>query len=101
MTAAQLSFDVPLHAALEERMQSDRAEGRDAEPYLTGSIKISGALHCPVDVNAGEKLTVTVADADGTVIAQTEVVGQYPAFKEITDRGIVIGTERQNKVKAP
>jgi hypothetical protein len=94
MTARQLSFDVPLHVALAER------QSEDTEPYLTGSIKIGGEFHCPVDVNAGERLTVTVADADGTVVAQGEVVATYPRFKEISDRGIVIGTERINVVKA-
>jgi hypothetical protein len=94
MTARQLSFDVPLHVGLAERQQED------TEPYLTGSIKIGGEFHCPSDVNAGERLTVTVADADGEIIASGQVLATYPRFKEITDRGIVIGTERVNVVKA-
>jgi hypothetical protein len=85
----QLTLDVHLHPALEDR---DR-------PYLTGTLTISGDLHCPHDVQAGDELTVTVANADGEVIANGALVGKYPGFRDIKDGQTILGTERNNKAK--
>ncbi|MEJ7824935.1 MAG: hypothetical protein WKF48_05875 [Solirubrobacteraceae bacterium] len=87
MTVAQLTLDVQLHPSLREAK----------DPFITGSLKIGGELHCPQDLQAGDRITVTVADADGTVIAQGEAIATYPGFREIKDHGCVIGTERINK----
>jgi hypothetical protein len=89
----QLSLIVREHPALQEI----RDDGR--EPWLTGSLKITGSLHCPHDINSGDELTVTVADADGNVIAGGKLIGRPPHMDDIKDRGAVIGTERVNRVE--
>jgi hypothetical protein len=87
-TDDQLSLDVGLHSAI---------DARDA--LLTGALTIGGNLVCGIDLNAGDEITVTVATADGTVIAQGLATCGYPVFREIVDRGEIIGTERCNKAK--
>lgn len=69
------------------------------DALLAGSVKIAGDLYCPVDLNSGDTVTVTVANADGAVIAQGQCTAIYPQFREIEDKGTVIGTERVNRVK--
>lgn len=73
----------------------------DIEPdgFLIGTLAISGALHCPTDVQAGDVLTVSVSNADGEVIAAGQALGTYPKMKELRERGHVMGTERGNKAK--
>lgn len=90
----QLSLDVVPNPRLVEH-QRETGE----EPYLTGVLKVTGELHCPSDVNSGEELTIQVCDADGTVIAGGRLKALYPNFREIEDRGNVIGTERINRAK--
>ena len=88
-TQPQLSFDVKPHPAIAHM----------SEPILTGSLKITGDLNCPVDVQTGEELTVTVATADGEVIAQAVLEAGAPGFRVITDSGDPIGMERVTKAK--
>ncbi|MDP2712327.1 MAG: hypothetical protein Q8O56_14005 [Solirubrobacteraceae bacterium] len=70
-----------------------------ADAYIAGGLKLAGELVCPQDLNAGDEITVTVADADGTVIAQGTARATVPAFREIMDRDEVVGTERINRAK--
>lgn len=92
MTPRQLSLDVEL-----ER-DADRP---DQEPgsYLTGSLKIGGDFYVAQDLNMGEKLTVTVANADGLVISQGVVRVGPVGFEPILDHGIQIGVNRAHKAK--
>lgn len=85
----QLSFDVKPHPALAHM----------ADPILAGSLKITGDIHCPRDVATGDELTVTIATADGEVIAQAVLEAAAPAFRVITDSGEPIGMERITKAK--
>lgn len=85
----QLSFDVRVHPALSHM----------SDPILAGSLKIAGDLHCPRDIQTGDELTVTVATADGEVIAQGVVEAGAPGFRVITDQGSPIGMERVTKAK--
>lgn len=94
-TLPQLSLDVALHPALE------RPEDPEYEPCIVGCLKVTGELHCPTNLEAGDQVTITVANADGTVISQGAATATYPGFREIKDRGTVIGTERVNKVNVP
>ncbi|MEJ7783193.1 MAG: hypothetical protein WKF96_00220 [Solirubrobacteraceae bacterium] len=82
----QLSFDVRPHPA------SRRDDG--SPPYLQASLKVKGDFHVSRDLQPGDELTVTIADADGEVVASglSEVGGvSFPLIKE---KGHVIGTER-------
>ena len=87
-TEDQLTLEVGLHSAI---------DARDA--LITGALTIGGQFSCGVDLNAGDEITVTVATADGEVIAQGTCMCGYPAFREIRDRDEIIGTERCNKAK--
>ena len=87
-TEDQLTLDVGMHSAL---------DARDA--LITGALTIGGNLTCGIDLNAGDEITISVATADGTVIAQGLATCGYPVFREIVDRGEIIGTERCNKAK--
>lgn len=88
-TEPQLSFDVRPHPGVAHM----------SEPILSGSLKITGELHCPVDVHTGDELTVSVATADGQVIAQAVVEAGAPGFRVLTDKGEPIGMERVTKAK--
>lgn len=84
---AQLSLGVELHRTLQE-------EGH--EGYWQGSLVVAD-LTVHRDFNAGDELTVMVADADGVVVATSTLVCRYPTFHAIKDKGVVIGTERRHK----
>lgn len=84
----QLTLDVGLHSALDRR-----------SALIAGALTIGGRFACGVDLNAGDEISVTIATADGTVIAQGVCVCGYPVFREIRDRDEIIGTERCNKAK--
>lgn len=83
--AGQLSLQIDRHPAV--------AEG---DGMLIGTIKIKGAMHCPIDVQAGDDLTVQIANADGETIAHAKLKGLHAQIKPIKDRGFVIGEERAN-----
>lgn len=80
----QLSFRVDLHTDLIA----------EEEPWFFGSLKVKGDLRVGHDLQAGEELTVSIADADGQVIASAGLVVAYPGFKDIKEKGHVVGTER-------
>lgn len=86
-TAGLLSLDVDLHPSI------------DPDGFLIGSLKVKGGLRCDVDVQAGDRLSVQIANADGQVIASAELRGLYPHFTELKERGHVIGTERVNRAE--
>ena len=80
----QLTFDVKPHPAIDHM----------SDPILAGELKISGALHCPRDIQTGDELTVTVATADGEVIAQAVLEAGAPGFKVLTEKDELIGMAR-------
>lgn len=80
----QLTFIVDLHRDLREH----------DDPLLVGTLAIKGRFTIERDLQAGEAMTVTATDADGNVIATSRALVAYPAFKDIRDSGVIIGTER-------
>jgi len=88
----QLSLEVLPHPAI------DVVHGKG---LIAGTIKLKGELRCKQDFNAGDEFTISVADADGTVVAvaQAEQLDP-PNMKTITDKEIgPIGTERIHTVQ--
>jgi hypothetical protein len=90
----QLTLDVLPHPRV--RQMQDAGD----HVFLEGSLALK--LDVPVrnDLNHGDRLMVTVADGDGTVLARAyaEVKSVELAPLEIKDIGIV-GTERVHKAK--
>lgn len=80
----RLTFDVTPHPDIEHM----------SDPILAGELKISGALHCPVDIKTGSEMTVTVATADGEVIAQAVIEASAPGFKVLKEKDTPIGMAR-------
>lgn len=90
-TARQLTLDVVPHPELVQL-------GRDG--IVVGTLKIAGEYRLDRDLRAGDELTVTIADADGEVIAHGLArVGPVTLSPiEEKDAG-VIGTERAHRAK--
>jgi hypothetical protein len=64
-------------------------------PILVGSLKLKGEIPIRRDLNAGEQLTVQVADADGEIIATGLFDVGPPQFKDVKMSGVgVVGMER-------
>jgi hypothetical protein len=88
---------VPTQLSLEVRHRPELSE-RDA--FISGSVKLAGDLPVRKDLHAGNRLTVSVADADGTVIASGVFEVGLPNFKDIKAKGAgIIGVERVHKAK--
>lgn len=87
----QLSFDVHPHP---NAVREDNPDG-----YLTAALKIGGSFFITQDMHPGEELTVTVANADGQVVAQGVAEIGGVGFTPIKDAGRTIGMERQHKAK--
>lgn len=84
-------FEVKHHPHIEEM-------GND--PILRPAVKVSGDLTLTVPaLQAGDAVTITVANADGEVIASGEAEIQYPSFRPIKFEGEVIGEERIHTAK--
>lgn len=91
---AQLSFDVAPRRIV-------RPEGHVPAPLLGGNLKLKGELRCDLNLEHGDELTVTVAAADGEVIAQAVAeVSAPPSFGPVEERDIgLIGYVRQHTAK--
>lgn len=85
LSAVQLSLNVDRHPHLPD------------DGMLMGTLKLGGGFAVPRDLQPGEELTVTVADADGQVIAASRAEVETVAFPPIKDKGVAIGTERRHK----
>jgi hypothetical protein len=66
---------------------------------IVGGVKVSGSLTVDHDLQPGDILTVSIADADGQVIAHTTAEVSGIAFKLLEQSGSVIGTERVHTAK--
>lgn len=67
--------------------------------FIDGALSIGGQFGVDRDLDAGDELTVTIASADGEVLAQGVVEVQGVAFKPVKVKGFVIGTTRVHKAK--
>jgi hypothetical protein len=87
----QLSFDV---APRQTR------KGQPAE-VLGGELKIKGALSLNANLEHGDALTVTVANADGLVLTQSVLeVAAPPSFAPIEDKDLgLLGYSRVHTAK--
>lgn len=86
----QLTFNVDQHPA---------AKTHDGGGWLDGEVKISGAIGVDRDLQPGDALTVSIANADGEVVASAEVECAGVAFVPIKHDKTVIGTSRVHKLK--
>jgi hypothetical protein len=86
----QLSLHVDPHPA---------ARRPDGEVLIVGLLKISGSLRCPRDLQDGDELIVSVADADGNLLSSHHAEVQTPTFARIEEKGAVLGLERIHKAK--
>lgn len=90
----QLTMNVRDHPNIVARRDNDLAT------FMTGTLKLTGELPVDQDFNAGDALTVTVADADGLVIASGRFECKLPQFQEIKEEHAgVIGTNRAHTAK--
>jgi hypothetical protein len=86
----QLTLDVHPHTEAARREHH----------YIAGNLRIAGDYSVPHDLHAGDELTVTVANADGQVIAQALARVGAVTLTPIEDKDLgVIGTERVHKAK--
>lgn len=93
MSVVQLSLEVRRHPSLEAR--------GSAAGILVGVVKLSGGLPVDRDLNAGDVLTVTVANQDGEVVGSGVYEVRGVALDPIVDgRAGVIGTERVHRARA-
>jgi hypothetical protein len=87
----QLSFETRPHP---HAVREDDPDG-----YLQASLKIAGALWLDRNLYAGDELTVTVASADGEIIASGVAEVGTVSFPPIKEKQRVIGTERAHAAK--
>ena len=64
------------------------------DPILRPAVKIKGDMTLSQVLQHGDRVTVSVANADGEIIASGEAECSLPAFKPITFEGEPIGVER-------
>lgn len=92
----QLSFDVtPRHAGAGVDPSGPPAEVLGAE------LKLNGALGLDVNLEHGDELVVTIAGADGEVLARSEAtVSAPPSFVPIEEDKVgLVGYVRSHKAK--
>lgn len=87
----QLSFVVEQHPNAREYKDGG---------WLDGTVAVGGAFRVERDLNPGDRLTVTIASADGEVIASGEVSVVTVGFKPIKLKGFVVGQTRVHKASA-
>ena len=76
----------------------ERSDGTERE-LVVGTVKVSGSFRVDRDLDRREEFTVTIADADGLVVATGLAVAGGPKFVDIEDKGRVLGVERQHSIK--
>ncbi len=86
------TFDVKAHPAATRRPDGG---------FVDGAIGIGGQFVVERDLQPGDELTVTIASADGEVLAQSVVEVQTVGFKPVKVRGFVVGQTRVHKAKPP
>jgi hypothetical protein len=92
--AGQLTFNIAPHPSAASRP--------GGLPVMGASLAIKGALAIEEDLNHGDALTVTIANADGEIIATAQLeVAAPPSFVPIEDKDLgLLGYERAHKAKA-
>lgn len=91
MLDVHLSLDVEPHPRLRELTDGG---------ILISTLTLGGDVQIDRNLNTGDQLTVTIGDADGTVIATLDAVVVSPSFHPIKDKVVgVIGTERRHRAK--
>lgn len=71
----------------------------DRELYLIGGLKIAGTFSVDRDLQAGDQITVSIANADGEIVAKGVCEMKAPHFKVIEIEGEPIGMERIHTAK--
>lgn len=85
---AQITLEVTEHPKLRERRLAELTVPLEA------SIKIKGRFGIAQNLQHGDQVSVTIASADGTVIAQGVCEVGIPAFAPLLVKGDLIGLER-------
>lgn len=81
----QLSFDVRQHPEFEQ--------GRHR---IAGLLTIGGQLGVARDFHSGDVLKVIVEDQHGQRVASAHVIVGHPVFKDIFEKGVLLGSERRH-----
>lgn len=81
----QLSFEVKYHPDFEP--------GRH---LLSGTIQIGGHLRVSRDLNTADVVKVIVQDEHGQTIATGHAIVGHPGFKDVFEKGVLLGTERRH-----
>lgn len=93
-TDPQLSFNVAPHPEVLER------QARNEGTWLTAELKVPVELDVHDDLQPGDRLHVTVAGDDGTVLGSMYAEVASVAFVPIREKDLgVIGTTRVHKAK--
>lgn len=97
-TEAQLQLE---HDFFEVKRHPHIVEMGD-DPILHSSIKVSGDLRLSVPaLHTGDEVTITIANADGEIVASGTAEINPPGFKNIKANGEVVGEERVHTAKLP
>lgn len=70
-----------------------------ADDRVLGSLTIGGSFAVGRDLQRGDELIVTVAGADGELLAQSQAVVGKVGFQTIRVKGDPVGTERKHGAK--
>lgn len=87
------------HQAGEQLSFLVRAHPAARDGWLDATLAVGGAFTVRHDLQPGAELTVSIADADGEVIATGVVAVASVGFVPITNDGDVVGTTRVHKAK--
>lgn len=65
--------------------------------FIAGTLMIGGELSVPRDLNVGDRLTVSVADADGQILSSGELeLLDPPVLKTVRVKGVPVGFDRRH-----
>lgn len=87
---AQLTLDARHHPRIIERMEADP----EYRPHVYGALKIKGEFTVPRDLNAGDRVVITITGPDGEVITHSAAEVEYPQFRAVKNGTLTIGVER-------
>jgi hypothetical protein len=66
---------------------------------FVGTLRVSGEFPVEEDLNRGQQLVISIADADGQVLATALAAVVGVGFVTLYEKETAIGTERQHKAR--
>lgn len=76
-------------------------QGYGDDPLMIGTLKVTGTLKCHRNLDVGEAMTITIANADGEVVASAidAEISAVPIIGHDATQTAPAWIERQHKVK--